>query len=137
MPKSGTLLFIIEQGGYPVNLFEKHLKLQGYDVIIETSMRKALALLKKTTPDIIVAEFNYVSQFRDRVSNLDTLLAILQSRMPDTRIVVFLDKEENNHLDELRECYTIDKALFYPLEMEIFVDSIGQLSGSAGVNNEK
>ena len=33
----------------------------GYEVAIETRMRKAISFLKQRTPDVIVAEFNFQS----------------------------------------------------------------------------
>ena len=83
------LLSIIELGGYPnfTPLYEE----LGYNVEIATRMRKALGLLKKQQPDVIVAEFNFQSDFRDRTSSLESLLAVVQ-RLPDTRVIVFYEK---------------------------------------------
>ena len=60
-------------GGYP-NFIPLYKSL-GFEVHVENSMRKARSYLKKTTPDVIVAEYNFQSQFRDRTSNLETLMA--------------------------------------------------------------
>ena len=70
-----TLLSIVELGGYP-NLSGRY-SAAGYQVIAASSMRKALALLKRHRPEVVVAEFNYQSDFRDRTSNLETLMARL------------------------------------------------------------
>ncbi len=60
------LLCIVELGGYPD--FSKIYQQYQLDVEITDSMRKAVKILKKKTPQIIVAEFNYQSDFRDRTS---------------------------------------------------------------------
>ena len=51
------LLSIVELGGYPD--FTSLYRELGYEVAVETRMRKALGFLKKRKPDIIVAEFNF------------------------------------------------------------------------------
>lgn len=62
-----VLLSIIEIGGYPnfTPLYQK----AGYEVVVETHMRKAMGTIKKTKPQVIVAEFNFQSDFRDRTSS--------------------------------------------------------------------
>ena len=49
------LLSIIELGGYPD--FKPLYRQAGYEVESVASVRKALGLLKKLSPDVIVAEF--------------------------------------------------------------------------------
>lgn len=96
----------------------------GFDVSIVQSMRKALAVLKTDPPDIICAELNYDPSFRDRVSNLESLLAKLQSTSPDTRVIVFLEPEHRPNLERLRERFDIFDALYYPLQMENILASL-------------
>jgi hypothetical protein len=84
------LLSIIELGGYPN--FTPLYQQAGYAVESVTSVRKALGLLKKIHPDVIVAEFNFQSDFRDRTSSLESLLAVVQ-RSPKTKVIVFYENE--------------------------------------------
>ena len=53
----GTLLAIVELGGYPnyTPIYQR----AGFDVVMEHTMRKALGVIKKKRPRVIVAEFNY------------------------------------------------------------------------------
>ena len=85
MPKTPTLLSVTELGGYPnfAPLYES----AGYAVTSVVSVRRALGLLKTLQPDVVVAEFNYQSDFRDRTSSLESLLAVVQ-RSPQTRVIV-------------------------------------------------
>lgn len=108
-----TLLSIIELGGYPnfTPLYEQ----AGYAVESITSVRKALGLLKKHTPDVIVAEFNYQSDFRDRTSSLESLLAVLQ-RSAKTRVIVFYEKEHEHQLVRLTSRFPIHDALPFPVD---------------------
>ena len=61
------LLSIIELGGYPD--FKPLYRRAGFEVETVSSVRKALGLMKKLSPDVIVAEFNFQSDFRDRSSS--------------------------------------------------------------------
>jgi len=110
------LLSIIELGGYPnfTPLYEE----LGYEVEIATRMRKALGILKKYQPDVIVTEFNFQSDFRDRTSSLESLLAVVQ-RMPATRVVVFYEKEFMPQFDQLRERLPVHRALMFPVEESV------------------
>ena len=107
------LLAIIELGGYP-NFTPLYQSL-GYEVAIETRMRKALGFLKKHQPDVIVAEFNFQSDFRDRTSSLESLLAVVQ-RLPGTRLIVFYEKEFTSQFEKLRSRLPVCDALTFPIE---------------------
>ncbi|WP_293648629.1 hypothetical protein [Thiolapillus sp.] len=72
MPERKSLLAIIELGGYP-NLMPVYQRL-GFDADLVTTQRKAKAWLKKKQPDVIVAEYNFQTDFRDRSSNLEPWL---------------------------------------------------------------
>ena len=110
------LLSIIELGGYP-NFTPLYTSL-GYEVAIETRMRKALGFLKEHQPDVIVAEFNFQSDFRDRTSSLESLLAVVQ-RLPSTRVIVFYEKEFTMQFDLLRARMPVYKALTFPIEAAV------------------
>jgi DNA-binding NtrC family response regulator len=107
------LLSIIELGGYP-NFTPLYQSL-GYEVAVEARMRKALGFLKKHQPDVIVAEFNFQSDFRDRTSSLESLLAVVQ-RLPDTRVIVFYEKEFTSQFEKLRLRLPVCDALTFPIE---------------------
>ena len=71
------------------------------------SVRKALGLFKKSLqPDVVVAEFNFQSDFRDRTSSLESLLAVVQ-RNPQTRVIVFYEKEYEHQFDKLRAAFPV------------------------------
>ncbi len=109
----GTLLSIIEIGAYPnfTPLYEK----AGYTVTIERSMRKALPLVRKLKPAVIITEFNFQSDFRDRTSSLESLLAVMQT-LPGTKIIVFYDAEQAHQFERLRPRFPIHAALTYPID---------------------
>jgi hypothetical protein len=128
--KPGKLLLsIIELGGYPdfAGLYRE----LGYEVAVETRMRKAIAFLKKRQPDVIVAEFNFQSDFRDRSSNLESILAVVQ-RSPDIRVIIFYEKEFSPQFEKLSARLPVHKALAFPVEESVLRDSLMELAHTNG-----
>lgn len=115
------LLAVSEIGGYPnfTPLYES----LGYEVITETSMRKVLKLLKKRTPDVIVAEFNYQSDFRDRTSSLESMMSVVQ-RLKDINVIIFYDKEHESQLAKLQARYEVSVTLSFPIAEQVFKDAL-------------
>lgn len=115
------LLSIIELGGYPnfTPLYES----LGYEVVVATRMRKALGILKTRQPDVIVAEFNFQSDFRDRTSSLESLLAAVQ-RLPKTRVIVFYEQEFTMQFEKLCARMPVYKALAFPVEESMLQASL-------------
>ena len=109
---SKRLLSIIELGGYPN--FRPLYESLGFEVVVETRMRKALAGIRKQRPDVIVAEFNFQSDFRDRSSSLESLLAVVQQH-PEIRVIVFFDEEYRVPLDRLCKRLPVYRALPFPV----------------------
>lgn len=114
-----VLLAIIEQGGYQnfKPLYERH----GYQVLIVNTMRKALAEVRAQKPAVIVAEFNYQSDFRDRTSTLESLLASVErlqhgAESRTIKVIVFYEKEYQHQLDKLKTMFTNFEALAYPID---------------------
>jgi DNA segregation ATPase FtsK/SpoIIIE-like protein len=87
----------------------------GYSVVTEWSERKAISLIRKTPPAVIVADFYHQADFRDRLSNLESLLATAQG-FPATRILVFYETAHRNVLDQVRQRLRIDAALTLPVQ---------------------
>jgi len=121
MAEDKRLLSIVEQGGYP--LYDKLYQHAGYQVTMVESMRKAVAFIKKKQPQVIVAEFNFQSDFRDRTSSLETLLASIQ-KYPDTRVVVFYDKENTVKLERLLAVQNVHSTLPYPIDEEALASAL-------------
>jgi hypothetical protein len=123
----GTLLAVFEVGGYPdfAPLYER----AGYEVLSVISVRKALGVLKKLSPAVIVAEFNYQSDFRDRTSTLESLLAVVQT-MPDTRVILFYESEYAHQLARLEARFPIFAAFPYPIQVQRLEESLCKASGN-------
>ncbi|MBK5968131.1 hypothetical protein CCR91_04955 [Thiorhodovibrio winogradskyi] len=106
------LLAIIELGGYP-NFIALYRRL-GFDAEIVNSQRKAQAALKRQLPNVIIAEYNFQSDFRDRSSNLETLMARLQ-RHPQVKVICIYQAEHQPKLEQLMQRFPIFAALPLPV----------------------
>lgn len=87
----------------------------GYAVVTEWSERRAIARVRQSPPAVIVADFFHQTDFRDRLSNLESLLATAQSS-PATRILVFYETAHQAALDKVRDRLRIDAALALPVD---------------------
>lgn len=98
--------------------YQKLYKELGYSVVSEWSERKAISLIRKAPPAVVVADFYHQSDFRDRLSNLESLLSVVQG-MPDTRILVFYEPAHQSVLDRVRDRLRIDAALVLPVQEDL------------------
>ncbi len=107
-----VLLSVIEVGGYPnfTPLYQK----AGYEVMVETRMRKAMSTIKKAGPRVVVAEFNFQSDFRDRTSSLESMMSVVE-RLPDTRVVVFYEKEYTQQFERLLAVHSFHRTFTFPV----------------------
>lgn len=106
------LLAIIELGGYP-NFLPLYQEL-GFEVEAVNSQRKARAAIKAGVPDVVVAEYNYQSDFRDRSSNLETIMGMLRKHS-GTRVIVFYMPNHADKLAKFRAQFDVFAALSYPV----------------------
>ena len=120
-----TLLTIVELGGYPD--FTSDYERQGFSVTPVDSVRKALSVIKQKIPDVIVTEFNFQSDFRDRTSSIETLMASLQPLNPRPLLVVFFEPQYQTQFNQVRERFTIDHALSFPINREELVRCLARI----------
>ena len=120
------LLALVELGGYPnfVPLYKRH----GYQVEMVNSVRKAQAWLKRHQPQVVVAEFYVDPQFRDRLSNLESLLATLQRYHNEAKVIVFIDHHYLQRLERVKERYGIFAALEFPIQEARLDGLLAQIS---------
>lgn len=112
MNQPPRLLAIMELGGYP-NFTGLYRRL-GLEIELVSSQRKAQAALKRQLPDLIVAEYNFQSDFRDRTSNLETLMARLQ-RHPEVPVITIYHPDHRHKLDSLLERFPLFATLPLPV----------------------
>ena len=128
MSSTKQLLSIIELGGYPdfVPLYKRY----GYAITVEYSMRKALTKLKKLKPEVIVCEFNYQSDFRDRTSTLESLIAVAQ-RDETLKVIVFYEQEYKHQFAKLSAQYKFFAEIAFPIEEQVMEDLFKRLEVTA------
>lgn len=124
-----VLLSIIEFGGYPdfTSLYES----LGYQVIKTDSVRKAVKLIRQHKPEVMVAEFNFQSDFRDRTSSLETLLSSTQG-VTDASMIVFYEKESEPQYQRFLQTFDVAASLSFPVDEAQLKQILGGLSHKAG-----
>lgn len=110
-----VLLSIIELGGYPD--FSGLYRNNGYEVIATDSVRKAVKLIRKHKPAVIVAEFNFQSDFRDRTSSLETVFSSLQG-VAEANVIVFYEKEYRHQFERLLSQFKVFEAIEFPIDAD-------------------
>jgi hypothetical protein len=112
-------------GGYPD--FRPLYQRAGYEVIVENRMRKAMSVIRKKRPDVIVAEFNFQSDFRDRTSSLESMMSVAE-RLPDTRVIVFYDREYSHQFDRLLAIHSFYRSFTFPVPETELEESISNIN---------
>ena len=110
---AGVLLSITELGGYPD--FSPLYREAGFDVVATDNLRKAVKLIRQHRPRVIVAEFNYQSDFRDRTSSLETLMSSTQG-ITEANLIVFYEKEYEHQYKRFRQQYDVHASLPFPVD---------------------
>lgn len=120
------VLLINEYGFYPELI--KALQAENYELTVEHLMRKAISFIKKRRPDVVVAEFHHDGQFRDRVSNLESMLAQIQKDGADIKTVVFYEADRKEYLEKVQALYRLDAVLEQPFNPEELIQAITLLN---------
>ena len=127
--KLPVLLSIIEVGGYPdfTSLYES----LGYQVYQTSSVRKAVKLIRLHRPAVMVAEFNFQSDFRDRTSSLETLLSSTQGII-ETRVIVLYEKEYILQYQRFLQNFDVSDSLVFPVDEVQLRAALQRISQKAG-----
>lgn len=119
-----VLLSIVELGGYPdfSHLYES----QGFHVVKTDSVRKAVKLIRQHKPVVMVAEFNFQSDFRDRSSSLETILSSSQG-VVDSRMIVFYEQEFEPQYQRFLQNFEVAASLTFPVDEQRLSAELKQL----------
>ena len=118
-----TLLSIIESPTHP-NFSNLYAEL-GFEQLRAESMRKAISMLRKRSPDYVVAEFfyGYGNNYAGvNLSNLDVMLASLPKYAPEAKVILFATREEMHYVDKLRELFPVHAVLQQPAQAQQMQD---------------
>ncbi|MEJ2423655.1 MAG: hypothetical protein P8101_04215 [Candidatus Thiodiazotropha sp.] len=120
------LLAVVELGGYPnfIPLYQSF----HYRVEMVNSVRKAQSWLKQHRPGVVVAEFYSDPQFRDRMSNLESLLATLQRYGVGARIIVLIESRYLSRLEQVKSRYPIDEVLTFPVDQQAMESALRRIA---------
>jgi DNA-binding NtrC family response regulator len=122
MPSRHTLLWIVEMGGYPD--FTPIYRQAGFEVSTAVSVRKALTMIKKSCPQVIVTEFVFLPTYGSRISTLESLVAGVQRDCPECKLIVFLEKDNAHHLDKIQQRFAFFDTLFFPIKEDVLQQAI-------------
>lgn len=128
MTDTPTLLSVVEFLAH--NRLRALYEHEGFHVHSEYRVRKAIAWLRKHRPLVIAADFYYQPDFRDRVSNVESLLASAQA-MPDVMILVYYDPAHQEALDKVCQRFRIDAALTVPVREDALQQVLRQWRDTA------
>lgn len=122
------LLFSVVDSPRHPNLSTLYQRL-GLEEVRLDSQRKAIAQLKKQKPDIIVADFVYAFSTyyqATNISNLDVLLNSLIKYACQPKVIVLVDKSEQQYVEKLNAIYPLYGVLVLPVrenELETLLNS--------------
>ena len=124
-----VLLSIVEIGGYPD--FKPLYESFGYQVVKTETVRKAVKLIRQHKPAVMVAEFNFQSDFRDRTSSLETLLSSTQG-VTDASMIVFYEKEFGPQYQRFLQGFDVEASLTFPVDEVQLRAALERISQKAG-----
>ncbi len=130
MTKSNDILFLMEYSIFPELV--RGLQGDGHVVMVEHLARKAMSWLKKSAPKLLVAEFYHDPNFRDRVSNLESVLAHVQRHQPDTKVLVLYPPNNQDYVDRLIARFPVAATQTLPIEVDPFLQQVGALLRADG-----
>ncbi len=124
--KKLTILSLIESPTHP-KLSELYESMGAREIKVNSS-RNAIKAVKTHKPDFIVAEFfyGYGNNYAGvNVSNLDVLLSTLPRYSPDTKTIVFVQKEESQYIEKLHKLYPLHGAFLHDTPDYVIEESLG------------
>lgn len=114
---AGQLLLSVVESPAHKNFSGLYERLNIKEVRVST-IRKAIAQVKKSKPGIIVAEFfyGYGNNYAGvNISNLDVLLSTLQKYAPEARVIVMVDRTERRYVDRLNALFPLHAIIEHPV----------------------
>lgn len=125
-----SLLIISEQG--TLSHLQSRFAEQGWQTELVNSQRKALKSYKHSRADVILAEFIFTPDFRDRISNLDTLCTQIKALNPATSLMLVYEPEDHHALQRLNTIHPVHTAWQHPVKSEaIFTQVMAMIRQSA------
>lgn len=103
----------------------------GFDELCFKHMRKLISKIKKVQPDYIAAEFfyGYGNNYAGiNISNIDVMLYTLQRYSPETKVIIFVDKNERQYVDKLNDIFPLHAVFTRPINESSVKKSLEEMS---------
>ncbi|MBF0266791.1 MAG: hypothetical protein HQL46_16125, partial [Gammaproteobacteria bacterium] len=68
----------------------------------------------------------FQTQFRDRTSSIESLMAVIQP-YPDIKVIAFLDDKHQENFKKVSSRFPIYKTLIFPIQEALLVQTIKQI----------
>ena len=111
-----NLLSILPYANNPS--FDAIYKKLGLKVTAANTLRKALSLVKKISPDIVVAEFIYAPTYGSQLSNFESLFAAAQSYANHAHFIALTHPDDLQHIKKIAPQYNHCVILTLPVTAE-------------------
>ncbi|MCB1733589.1 MAG: hypothetical protein H6981_01795 [Gammaproteobacteria bacterium] len=122
-----TLLSIVEIGGYPdmTPIYTS----AGFRIISSNNQRKALKLFRDEKPDVIVSEFIFQPDYRDRYCNVGTLTSQFPIINPEVKLILLYEEEDAPALSRFtRDFAPYHAALPHPVDRNQLAEILDAMS---------
>jgi hypothetical protein len=86
-----------------------------------------MSVIKSRRPAVIVAEFNFQSDFRDRTSSLESMMSVVE-RLPETRVIVFYESEFRHQFERLLALHAFHRTFAFPIPEEALRRCVQELA---------
>ena len=116
---------IIESPSHPH--FSPLYKHMGFQEDSSRTIRRANLQLKKSQPDVVVAQFfyGYSNNYSGvHISNLDVMLVSLKKYAPNAKVIVLVDKNELKYVDQLNKIFPLAAILPHPVSNQIMEQTL-------------
>ena len=119
------LLSIIESVGIPD--LSPDYRNMGFEVRNASSLRKGLNIIKRESPDIILAQFIYAPTYGSQLSNFEALYAAMQCQTVNAKLVALAEREELPHLQRVGQRVPVHAVITYPIDRQSLLDCVQDL----------
>ena len=92
-----------------------------------TELRKALNFIKKSKPQLVIAEFLYAPTYGSQLSNFEALCATLQRHSPRSQLIALVAHPDHQHIERLNRNVEIHAELTLPLNLDALAETIRKL----------
>ena len=111
------IIYIFFESGFSLDI-AKMCQLDNINQKNFPTSRKMISQIKKQEPDYIITEFIYSPSLGTQISGLDGIFGAVERFCQNTKLIVYTENRFRQHLETVREKYTIHYVLEYPVIQE-------------------